>query len=101
MTERDNLTDPKQSEKYAKTMKDSHEELENLRNDLQNLMVRFGLRALRLYQTGTSTPLQPSQMSYLIKYELTNVFQDLQSQSNIDAIINATKAQWEKASKQK
>ncbi len=94
MTERDNLSDVRKSEEYAKTMKSSHEELETLREELQNLMVRFGLRALKLYQTGTNTPLQSSQLAYLIRYELTNVFQDLSSESNLEAIIKATKEEW-------
>jgi hypothetical protein len=76
MTERDNLTDPKKSKEYSQTMTDLANELEELRTELQNLMVRFGLRALKLYQTGTPEPLLPSQMSYLIKYELTNAIQD-------------------------
>ncbi|MFB3889606.1 MAG: hypothetical protein ACE14S_08955 [Candidatus Bathyarchaeia archaeon] len=96
MTERDNLSNPEKSQEYAQTMKDSHSELENLRAELQNLMVKFGLRALRLYQTGTNEPLQPMQMSYLIKYELTNVIADLSEQKAMDAIIDATKEEWKK-----
>ena len=101
MTERDNLSDSKKSQEYAQTMKDSSQELETLRTDLQNLMIRFGLRALKLYQTGTSTPLQSMQLPYLIKYELTNVIQDLSSESNIKAIIEATKAEWKKQNQPK
>jgi hypothetical protein len=96
MTERDNLTDPAKSEKYSQTMKESHSELETLRTELQNLMVKFGLRALKLYQTGTPETLQPSQMSYLIKYELTNAIQDLSAQQNIELIISQTKTEWQK-----
>jgi hypothetical protein len=96
MTERDNLTDPKKSKEYSKTMTNSAGELEALRKELQNLMVKFGLRALNLYQTGTSTPLQPSQMSYLIKYELTNAIADLSEQKSIEAIIEQTKEEWQK-----
>jgi hypothetical protein len=96
MTERDNLTDPKKSKEYSQTMTDLANELEELRTELQNLMVRFGLRALKLYQTGTPEPLLPSQMSYLIKYELTNAIQDLSAQSNIEAIIKQTKEEWQK-----
>ncbi|MCW4005746.1 MAG: hypothetical protein NWF04_04010 [Candidatus Bathyarchaeota archaeon] len=96
MTERDNLSDPKKSEAYSQTMATSHNELEVLRMELQNLMVKFGMRALRLYQTGTNVPLQPGQMSYLIKYELTNAIADLQEDKSIQAIIEATKAEWHK-----
>ncbi len=99
MTERDNLTNPEKAKEYADTMKNSANELEELRRDLQNLMVKFGLRALKLYQTGTKEPLQPTQMSYLIKYELTNAIQDLSAADSIEAIIKETKAKWEKQQK--
>ena len=96
MTERDNLTDPKKSKEYSQTMTDRANELETLRAELQNLMVRFGLRALKLYQTGTNEPLQSQQMSYLIKYELTNAIADLQEAKTMEAIINQTKEEWKK-----
>jgi hypothetical protein len=96
MTERDYGSDPEKSEKYAQTMKNSRSELEALRMDLQNLMMKFGLRALKLYQTGANEPLQPQQMSYLIKYELTNAIQDLSAETSIEAIIKQTKAEWQK-----
>ena len=82
-------------------MKGSFNELETLRSELQNLMVKFGLRALKLYQTGTNEPLQPQQMSYLIKYELTNAIADLSDQKNIEAIIQQTKAEWQKQQQKK
>ena len=100
MTERDNLTDPKKSKEYSQTMTDCANELGTLRAELQNLMVRFGLRALKLYQTGTPEPLQPMQMSYLIKYELTNAIQDLSAASNIEEIIKQTKEEWKKQQQQ-
>ncbi len=99
MTERDNLADPKKSQEYAQKMTDIAKELETLRAELQNLMVRFGLRALKLYQTGTKEPLQPNQMSYLIKYELTNAIADLSEQSNLEEIIKKTKEEWTKKHK--
>jgi hypothetical protein len=100
MTERDNLTDPQKSKEYAQTMTDRANELETLRAELQNLMVRFGMRALKLYQTGTSEPLQSPQMSYLIKYELTNAIADLSEAKSIEAIINQTKEEWKKQQKE-
>ncbi len=96
MTERDNLTDPQKSKEYAQTMTASHDELQNLMIELQNLMVKFGLRALKLYQTGANEPLQPMQMPYLIKYELTNAITDLSEEKNIEAIIKQTKEEWQK-----
>ncbi len=96
MTERDNLTDPQKSKEYSLTMTDRANELESLRAELQSLMVRFGLRALKLYQTGTPEALQPQQMSYLIKYELTNAIADLQEAKTMETIINQTKEEWKK-----
>ncbi len=99
LTERDNITDPQKSKEYAQTMVDSATELEALRTELRNLMVKFGFRALKLYQTGANTPLQPTQMSYLIKYELTNAIADLQDPQNLDAIVEKTKEEWKKKHK--
>ena len=99
MTERDNLTDPQKSKEYSQNMKELACELETLRAELQNLMVRFGLRALKLYQTGTPEPLQSMQMSYLIKYELTNAIQDLSAPANIEEIVKQTKEEWSKSLK--
>jgi hypothetical protein len=96
MTERDYGSDPEKTEKYAQAMKESHSELEALRLELQNLMVKFGLRALKLYQTGTDVPLKPTEMSYLIKYELDNAIHDLAEEKSIEAIIKQTKIEWEK-----
>jgi hypothetical protein len=99
LTERDNTTDPQKSKEYAQKMENSASELEKLRTELQNLMVKFGLRALKLYQTGTKEALMPTQMSYLIKYELTNAIADLSEQKSIEAIINQTKEEWKKQQK--
>ena len=96
MTEKDYQGDPEKSEKYAQTMTKSRNELEDLREELNNLMVKFGLRALRLYQTGSNEPLKPGQMSYLIKYELTNAIADLSEEKNIEGIIELTKKAWAK-----
>jgi hypothetical protein len=101
MTERDNLTDVKQSKEYSKTMTDRANELQTLRAEFENLLVKFGLRALKLYQTGTPEPLLSPQMSYLIKYELTNVFADVQDPKMMEAIINRTKEEWKKLQEKK
>ena len=100
MTERDNLTDPQKSKEYAQTMTSSANELETLRAELNGLMVKFGLRALKLYQTGTNVPLQSGQMAYLIKYELTNALADIQEKPTMDKIIEQTKAEWAKLQEQ-
>ncbi len=96
MTEHDYGSDPEKTEKYAQTMKTSHSDLETLRTELRNLMVKFGLRALKLYQTGTPVPLKSTEISYLVKYELENAIHDLAEEKSIEAIIKQTKAEWEK-----
>jgi hypothetical protein len=101
MTERDNLSNPQKSKDYAQTMKELADELVTLRAEQQNLMVRFGLRALKLYQTGTTEPLANMQMSYLIKYELTNAIQDMSAPAYIDEIIKLAKEEWKKLNEPK
>jgi hypothetical protein len=85
------------SEVYNRKMTESKNELTELQIELQNLMVKFGLRALRLYQTGTNVPLKSTEISYLVKYELTSAIADLSAPIAIDAIIKQTKLEWEKA----
>lgn len=91
------------SEDFNQLMKESREELVNLRAQLQNLMVKFCLRALKTYQAARIEPLRPAEVLSLIKYELDNVIQDLQEQKNLDAISAQAKQEWEKlqAEKQK
>ena len=84
------------ADNYAERMKQSQEELTQLRQELRNLMVKFGLRVLKLYQTGTPVPLKSTEISYLVKYELDNAIHDLAEEKSIEAIIKQTKAEWEK-----
>lgn len=81
---------------YNQTMKESKNELTALQSELQNLMAKFGLRALKLYQTGTQVPLKPTEMTYLVKYELDSAIHDLAEPASIDAIIKQTKLEWQK-----
>ena len=92
--EKKEMTD---SEAYNRMMIESKAELTELQLKLQNLMVKFGLRALRLYQTGTNMPLKPTEISYLVKYELTSAIADLSDPNSIDAIIRQTKVEWDKS----
>ncbi len=84
------------SENYSRQMSDSKNELQDLQGQLKNLMVKFGLRALKLYQTGTSVPLKPMEMGYLVKYELENAIRDLSEPKSVDSIIEETKKEWTK-----
>ena len=81
---------------FDAAMSESKNELEGLRVQLNDLMVKFGLRALRTYQTGKSYPLKPMEIKSLVKYELDNVIADLSQPENIAAIIRKTALEWEK-----
>jgi hypothetical protein len=81
---------------FDEAMSKSKNELETLRAELNDLMVKFGLRSLRLYQTGRNEPLKRNEINSLVKYELDNAIADLAVPSNIEAIIKKTAAEWEK-----
>ena len=83
-------------EDFNKTMQESLAELTNLRMELQNLMVKFGLRALKTYQAARPEPLKPTEVGSLVKYELTNAIADLSDQKTLDSIITRAKIEWEK-----
>ena len=81
---------------FDDAMSKSKNELETLRAELNDLMVKFGLRALRLYQTGKNFPLKPTEIKSLVKYELDNMIADVAQPDNIEAIIKKTALEWEK-----
>jgi hypothetical protein len=83
-------------ENFNQLMKESHAELLKLRMELQNLMVKFGLRALKTYQAARPEPLRPAEIVSLVKYEVENAIQDVSEQSSKDAIIKQAKLEWEK-----
>ncbi len=84
---------------FDQTMKESKNELEDLKLQLQNLMVKFGLRALKTYQAARNEPLRPNEINSLIKYELDSAIADLSDPKSIDSIIKQTKLDWEKQTK--
>ena len=84
------------SKNFDQTMKDSYIELVNLRKQLQDLMVKFGLRALRTYQAARNEPLRSKEVGSLVKYEVESAIADLSEQKSIDAIIKQAKLEWEK-----
>jgi len=88
-----------ENKSFDKAMSESKSDLESLRAELNNLMVKCGLRALRLYQTGKNFPLKPMEIKSLVKYELDNVIADLAQPNNIEAIIKKTALEWEKQQK--
>jgi hypothetical protein len=84
------------SENFDQLMKKSRDELVDLRMQLQSLMVKFGLRALKTYQAARNEPLRPTEVASLVKYELENVIADLSEPNSIDSIIKQTRLEWEK-----
>lgn len=83
-------------ENFDQLMKDSRDELVDLRTQFQSLMVKFGLRALKTYQAARNEPLRPTEVASLVKYELENVIADLSEPNSVDAIIKQTRREWEK-----
>jgi len=84
------------SENFDQLMKKSREELVDLRLQLQSLMVKFGLRALKTYQAARNEPLRPIEIASLVKYELDNAIVDLSEPNSKDSIIKQTRLEWEK-----
>jgi len=81
---------------FDEKMKQSQNELSELRAQLQDLLVKFGLRALRTYQAARTEPLRSNETERLIKYELQNVINDLSEKNALDPIIKQAKLEWEK-----
>jgi len=79
---------------FDKLMKDSKVELLNLQNQLNALMVKFCIRALRIYQATRPEPLRPNEVALLVKNELNNAIADLTAQANMDNIIKLAKEEW-------
>ena len=87
------------SAKFDKKMKDSKNELTELQKELQDLMIKFCMRALRVYQATRPEPLRPNEVALLVRNELKNVTTDLMDQSNLDEIMKLAKEEWTKQSK--
>jgi muramidase (phage lysozyme) len=84
------------SKSFDQKMKNSKNELTELQNELQDLMIKFCLRALRVYQATRPEPLRPSEVALLVRNELKNVTTDLMDQSNLDEIMKLAKEEWAK-----
>ena len=83
-------------ESFDQTMKQSKNELEELKTQLEQVMVKFGLRALRTYQAARNEPLRPTEVASLVKYELDSAIIDLSAPKSLESIIKQTKQEWEK-----
>ncbi|MGA2386690.1 MAG: hypothetical protein ABSG33_09170 [Candidatus Bathyarchaeia archaeon] len=87
------------SKGFDKLMKNSKNELSELQNELQEVMVKFCMRALRVYQSTRPEPLRPGEIALLIRNELNNVIADLTPQPNLDCITKLVKEEWAKQQK--
>lgn len=87
------------SKGFSKQMKDSKNELADLQNELNNVMTKFALRALRVYQSTRPEPLRPGELALLIKNELNWVITDLTAQPNMENITKLVKEEWVKEQK--
>jgi hypothetical protein len=86
---------PWDQETFDEKMKESLNELSNLRMELQNLLVKFGLRALKQYQAARNYPLRDNEIVRLVKYEIENAIHDVSEPDSKDAIIKQAKLEWE------
>jgi len=84
---------------YSQKMKDGKDELTDLQNQLNQVMVNFVLRALRIYQSTRPEALRPNEIALLVRNELNNVVSDLSAQPNLDAIAKLAKEEWQKQRK--
>ncbi|MCL2477784.1 hypothetical protein [Candidatus Bathycorpusculum sp.] len=82
------------STNYSQKMKDGQNELFELQTQLNDVMIKFILRALRVYQSTRPEPLRPGEIALLVNNELKNVLYDLQAQPNLDALAKAAKEAW-------
>ena len=90
---------PWNQETFDQTMKESKNELEELKTQLQNLMVKFGMRALKTYQAARTEPLRPTEVKSLVKYEVDSAIIDLSDAKSIASIIEKATQEWEKQAK--
>ena len=90
---------PWNQENFDQLMKESHAELLSLRVELQKLLVRFGLRALKTYQAARNYPLRPNEIAHLVRYEIENAIHDASEQDSKDEIVKQARIEWEKEHK--
>ena len=92
-------TGKRDSNAYRKKMVESKDELTILQEELNNIIVRFVLRALRIYQSTRPEPLRVNEIALLVRNEIKNDLTDLNDQTNTDALAKLAKEAWAKESK--
>jgi hypothetical protein len=60
-------TGKRDSDAYSKKMTESKDELTELQSELNSVVVRFVLRALRVYQSTRPEPLRVNEIAFVIK----------------------------------
>jgi hypothetical protein len=95
-------TGERDSDAYSKKMVEAKDELGQLQAELNNVLVKFCLRALRVFQSTRPEPLRPGEIALIVNNELVKgVLYELNLQPSIDDIAKAAKAQWAEEQKQK
>ncbi len=93
-------TGKRDSNAYSKKMVESKDEMTELQAELNNVLIRFVLRALRIYQSTRPEPLRVNEIALLVRNEIKNVLTDLNDQANTDNIAKMAKEAWAKEAKQ-
>ena len=90
-------TGERDSDAYSKKMSEAKDELTQLQDELNCVLVKMCLRALRVFQSTRPEPLRPGEIKLIVNNELVKgVLYDLNLQPSIDAIATAAKEAWAK-----
>ena len=92
-------TGKRDSVAYSKKMTESKDELTELQSELNSVVVRFVLRALRVYQSTRPEPLRVNEIALLVRNEINNVLADLNAQANTENLAKLAKEAWAKETK--
>ena len=92
-------TGKRDSDAYSKKMSKAKDELTILQEELNNVMVKFVLRALRIYQSTRPEPLRPNEVALLVRNEINNSIADLTTQPNTELLAKMAKEAWAKENK--
>ncbi len=95
-------TGKRDSVAYSKKMNEAKDELTQLQEELNNVMIKFALRALRVFQSTRPEPPRPGEIALIVNNEIVKgVLYDLNLQPSIDAIAKAAKEAWAEEQKKK
>jgi hypothetical protein len=92
-------TGKRDSDAYSKKMTQSKDELAELQEELNKVITRFVLRALRVYQSTRPEPLRVNEIALLVRNEIKNVLTDLNDQANTENLAKLAKEAWAKDTK--